>query len=94
MRIDDILAVRSAGNYVEFLLADGRAPLMRATLAGVEAQLRPHGVARTHRSWLVNTGRIEEIEPARSGDYRLSLKGGIEAPLSRRFRPALKPADG
>jgi hypothetical protein len=94
VRIDDILAVRSAGNYVEFLLADGRAPLMRATLAGVEAQLSPHGVARTHRSWLVNTGRIEEIEPARSGDYRLSLKGGIEAPLSRRFRPSLKPADG
>ena len=94
VRIDDILAVRSAGNYVEFLLADGRAPLVRATLAGVEAQLRPHGVARTHRSWLVNTGRIEEIEPARSGDFRLSLKGGIEAPLSRRFRPALKPGNG
>ena len=90
VRIEDILAVRSAGNYVEFLLADGRAPLMRATLAAVEARLAPHGVARTHRSWLVNTGRIEEIEPARSGDYRLSLKGGIEAPLSRRFRPALK----
>ena len=94
VRIDDILAVRSAGNYVEFLLADGRSPLMRATLAGVEAQLSPHGVARTHRSWLVNTGRIEAIDPARSGDFRLSLKGGIEAPLSRRFRPALKRADG
>ena len=94
VRIDDILAVRSAGNYVEFLLADGCTPLMRATLAGVEAQLRPHGVARTHRSWLVNTRRIEAIGPAGSGDYRLSLKGGIEAPLSRRFRPALKPVDG
>ena len=90
VRIGDILAVRSAGNYVEFLLADGRAPLMRATLTGVEAQLRSHGLARTHRSWLVNTGRIEEIEPARSGDYRLSLGGGVEAPLSRRFRPTLK----
>ncbi len=94
VRIEDILAVRSAGNYVEFLLADGRAPLMRATLAAVEARLAPHGVARTHRSWLVNTGRIEEIEPARSGDYRLSLKGGVEAPLSRRFRPALKGSGG
>jgi hypothetical protein len=90
VRIDDILAVRSAGNYVEFLLADGRAPLMRGTLAGVEAQLRPHGVARTHRSWLVNTGSIEVIDPAGSGDFRLSLRGGIEAPLSRRFRPGLR----
>jgi hypothetical protein len=88
--IADILAVRSAGNYVEFLLADGRSPLMRATLAGVETQLSPHGIARTHRSWLVNTGRIEAIGPAGSGDFRLSLSGGLEAPLSRRFRPAVR----
>lgn len=88
--IADILAVRSAGNYVEFLLADGRTPLMRATLAGVETQLSPHGLARTHRSWLVNTSRIEAIGPAGSGDFRLSLSGGLEAPLSRRFRPAVR----
>jgi hypothetical protein len=87
--IDDILAVRSAGNYVEFLLADGRRPLMRQTLAETADQLTPHGLARTHRSWLVNKRRIAQIEPAGSGDFKLSLGEGVEAPLSRRFRGAI-----
>jgi len=88
--IDDILAVRSAGNYVEFLLADGRRPLMRQTLADTAQQLAPHGLARTHRSWLVNKRRIAQIEPAGSGDFKLSLGDGVEAPLSRRFKGAIE----
>jgi len=88
--IDDILAVRSAGNYVEFLLADGRRPLMRQTLAETAEQLAPHGLARTHRSWLVNKRRIAQIEPAGSGDFKLSLGDGVEAPLSRRFKGAIE----
>jgi hypothetical protein len=88
--IDDILAVRSAGNYVEFLLADGRRPLMRQTLAETAEQLTPHGLARTHRSWLVNKRRIAQIEPAGSGDFKLSLGEGVEAPLSRRFKGAIE----
>jgi len=87
--IADILAVRSAGNYVEFLLADGRRPLMRATLAETADQLTPHGLARTHRSWLVNKACIAEIEPAGSGDFKLTLAVGVEAPLSRRFKGAI-----
>ena len=84
--IDDILAVRSAGNYVEFLLADGRTPLMRATLAQMAEQLSSHGLIRTHRSWLVNRARIAQVDPAGSGDFRITLAGGVQAPLSRRFR--------
>lgn len=83
---DDILAVSSAGNYVEFQLKDGRKPLMRATLAGVEARLKPHGFTRTHRSWLANTARVAEIKPTGSGDFTLVLQGGLAVPLSRRFR--------
>jgi hypothetical protein len=86
---DEIVAVRSAGNYVEFLLLDGRRPLMRATLAEMAGQLAPHGLIRTHRSWLVNRSRIAQVDPAGSGDFKLSLTGGIQAPLSRRFRGAV-----
>jgi hypothetical protein len=51
----DILAARSAENYVEFALADGRRPLMRATLGGHRGAPRAVlGFVRTHRSWLVN----------------------------------------
>lgn len=86
--VAEILAVASAGNYVEFHLADGRKPLMRAALSATEAELAPMGLIRTHRSWLVNAARVTELRPEKSGDYVVCL-GELEAPLSRRFPAAL-----
>ena len=83
--IDDILAVRAADNYVEFMLADGRRPLMRASLTNVEARLSSTGIVRTHRSWLANTRHVRSITPAGSGDFRLDLGGNVIVPLSRRY---------
>nr|WP_240902791.1 LytTR family DNA-binding domain-containing protein [Caulobacter sp. SLTY] len=86
--VSDILAVSSAGNYAEFHLADGRKPLMRASLASLETKLAQHGFVRTHRSWLVNAARVTELKHEGSGDYAVTL-GGVVAPLSRRFPDAL-----
>ena len=85
----EIIAATSAGNYVEFLLADGRRPLARATLSGVEAELGGCGLVRTHRSWLVNAARVRALTPEGSGDYAVELEGGVRVPLSRRFPAAL-----
>jgi DNA-binding LytR/AlgR family response regulator len=86
--MSQILAVRSAGNYAEFLLSDGRRPLMRTSLGALEARLGPQGFVRTHRSWLVNAAVVTGLRPDGSGDYTVEL-GGVEAPLSRRFPQAL-----
>lgn len=91
--IEEILAVRSAGNYVEFLLADGRRPLMRRPLAAIEAELAGCGFVRIHRSWVVNAGRVTGLRPEGSGDYAVEL-GPLEAPLSRRFPQALAALRG
>lgn len=87
--LDQIVAVSSAGNYVEFWLADGRRPLMRATLAAVEVELERFGFVRAHRSWLVNAGRVTGLRPEGSGDWTVEL-GAVEAPLSRRYPQALE----
>jgi len=98
--VGEIVAVQSAGNYVEFRLADGAVRMMRATLAEVEQGLGAHGFVRVHRSWVVNAHRLRLLEPSGSGDYRLVLDGGVEAPVSRRYPAALArlkgtaPADG
>jgi hypothetical protein len=84
----DILAVSSAGNYVEFALADGRKLLMRRPLSAVESDLAGRGFVRTHRSWLVNEKAVTGLNPEGSGDYGVSL-GGLNVPLSRRFPDAL-----
>lgn len=91
--IDQILAVRSAGNYVEFVLADSRRPLMRTPLAAIQSDLSEHGFVRSHRSWLVNKAKVTGLRPEGSGDYAVEL-GDLEAPLSRRFPEALATLRG
>jgi hypothetical protein len=86
--VAEILAVRSAGNYAEFQLSDGRRPLMRTSLSALHEALKGAGFVRTHRSWLVNARRVTGLRPEGSGDYAVEL-GEIEAPLSRRFPTAL-----
>jgi DNA-binding LytR/AlgR family response regulator len=91
--VSEIVAVRSAGNYAEFLLADGRRPLMRTSLGALETGMAAHGFVRTHRSWLVNPVRVTGLRPEGSGDYAVEL-GAVEAPLSRRFPQALAALRG
>ena len=86
--IAEILAISSAGNYVEFVLRDGRKPLMRSALSSLEAEFAPHGFVRVHRSWLVNPARMTALKPEGSGDSTVEL-GALSVPLSRRFPEAL-----
>ena len=88
VRLSDILAITSAGNYVEFALQDGRRLLMRSPLSALESDLEGRGFVRTHRSWLVNSARVTALKPEGSGDYEISL-GRLDVPLSRRFKAAL-----
>ncbi|HEX5258281.1 MAG TPA: LytTR family DNA-binding domain-containing protein [Sphingomicrobium sp.] len=87
--IVDIVAIKAAGNYVEFMLVDGRRPLARKSLRQALDQLGEQSFVRTHRSWLVNVDHVREIRSMGAGDFRVELDGGAEAPLSRRFPEAL-----
>ena len=93
VRLDQVLAIASAGNYVEFVLRDGRRLLMRSPLSTLENELSPRGFLRTHRSWLVNAAQMTALKPEGSGDYTVEL-GSLTAPLSRRFPEALAKLRG
>jgi hypothetical protein len=86
--VREILAVSSAGNYVEFVLRDGRRPLMRSPLSQIETEFTPRGFVRVHRSWLVNRAALTGLRPDGSGDYTVEI-GELTVPLSRRFPDAL-----
>lgn len=90
VRLDEILAVSSAGNYAQFHLRDGRRPMMRSSLAALTAELGPRGFVRTHKSWLVNAQAVRGLTPEGSGDYAVALDEGQTAPLSRRYPQALR----
>ena len=93
VQLNEVLAIASAGNYVEFVLADGRRLLMRSPLSALEDELGGRGFLRTHRSWLVNAARMTALEPEGSGDYTVKLDK-VEVPLSRRYRQALAKLKG
>lgn len=85
----EIVAVVSAGNYVEYCLASGKRHLIRATLQAEEERLRPLGFSRIHRSRLVNAAHIRRIAGKSSGDFDVEMDTGESFAGSRRYRDGL-----
>jgi hypothetical protein len=85
----DILWVSSAGNYVEYRLADGANHLVRGTLAAEEARLTKFNIVRVHRTRLVNLTRVSGLKPGPNGDFELTLDTGQTLSGSRRYRRAI-----
>jgi hypothetical protein len=77
------------GNYVN-LRVRGRDYPLRSTMAGIEERLDPARFVRVHRSYIVNVGQVEEIEPLESGDAKIRMKDGSQVPCSRRYRDELR----
>jgi hypothetical protein len=89
----DILWISSAGNYVEYSLADGISHLVRGTLAAEEARLAPFRIVRVHRTRLVNLARVTGVRTGGNGDFELTLDSGQIISGSRRYRGAVASID-
>ncbi|MEO8064480.1 MAG: LytTR family DNA-binding domain-containing protein [Pseudomonadota bacterium] len=87
----DIEWLEAAENYVN-LHVRGRVYPLRSTMAAIQDRLDPQQFVRVHRSYIVNLGFLERIEPLETGDARLVLKSGGRIPCSRRYRAALRGA--
>jgi len=90
----DIVWISSAGNYVEYSLADGTNHLVRGTLAAAESQLARFNLARIHRTRLANLDRVTGMEMKPSGDFELTFDTGQTVQGSRRYRSAVASLDG
>jgi two-component system LytT family response regulator len=91
IRVDELLWVESAGNYVELHLA-GRTVLHRITLNRLEALLAPGDFLRVHRSAIVRRGQIASLATIGDGSYRLTLRCGAQVAVSERYLTAVKSA--
>ena len=89
VHMNDVIAVQAESNYARFHL-EGRHHLARISLAQLERRLEPTRFVRVHRSWIVNIDHLQRQEPAGHGDLRLTMKGGLEVSLSRRYRGRLE----
>ncbi|WP_426609071.1 LytTR family DNA-binding domain-containing protein [Bradyrhizobium sp. McL0616] len=85
----EIVSVSSAGNYIEYGLADGTTHLIRGTLATAEAELARFSIIRVHRMRLANLDRVTGVEFKPSGDFELILNNGERLQGSRRYRSSV-----
>lgn len=85
IRRDDIESLEAARNYVT-VSTGNRDYLVRNTLSKLEQQLAPGQIVRTHRSYLVNVDKVDEILSTDSGGHQIRLRSGKTIPLSRGYR--------
>jgi hypothetical protein len=84
LEFDDIECLTAARNYVSVLTAE-REYVVRETLANLYKRLPEDQFARSHRSHIVNLGRITELRGPASGPQSIRLQSGREVPVGRSF---------
>jgi two-component system LytT family response regulator len=85
----EVSAVEAQGNYV-LLLRDSGSHLLRESISAVEEGLKAYGFIRIHRSVLVNSSFVQEIQPWSTGEYVLRTRGGKEYTVSRMYKHNLR----
>lgn len=85
----EIVAVQAEGNYVS-LQHRPHPYLVHESLSSMAEKLKPYGFIRIHRSVVVNTSAVEEIQPLPTGEYRLHVKGGKEYLVTRTYKDTLR----
>jgi DNA-binding LytR/AlgR family response regulator len=85
----DISAVQAEGNYVS-LRHRPNPYLVHESLSSMAEKLKPYGFIRIHRSVVVNTSAVEEIQPLPTGEYRLRVSGGKEYLVTRTYKDNLR----
>jgi two-component system response regulator LytT len=82
LKIDDIIYLKSAGNYVEAHLKNGKIELLNKSMDRLE-QILPSRFLRIHRSYMVDLPQIESYSHTGGGRYVVTTKSKISLPLSR-----------
>ncbi|NVM78151.1 two-component system LytT family response regulator [Duganella sp. SG902] len=89
IRIQDILWLQSAGNYVELHLT-ARAVLHRMPLSRLEQLLPPDQFLRVHRTVIVRRDQIRRLTVVGDGRHELTLACGARLAVSERYVRDLK----
>jgi sigma-54 dependent transcriptional regulator, acetoin dehydrogenase operon transcriptional activator AcoR len=94
LRLPEVSVAESDGNDVWLSTEQGRLRAATAGLDKLEGELADAGFLRVHRRYVVNLGRIREIERGRSGELFLVMDDGTDTmvPVSRRNAPAVRRA--
>ena len=87
--VEQIDWVEASGVYIRFH-AGSKAYMYRSSITQFTSRLDPNAFVRIHRSAIVNTDRIKELQPRGHGDYTVTLKDGTQLIMSRAYRASLE----
>jgi two-component system LytT family response regulator len=93
VRVDDIDWVEADGDLVR-VHAGKEAHVIRETMTQIEAKLPPERFMRVHRSIIVNTERVREVQPWFKGDYVLIMHDGTKLRSGRTYRQSVQALIG
>lgn len=89
-----LLYLCANGNYVDVHYVKNGAPeksMLRATLAGLQAQTPDGILAQCHRSYLVNLAAAQRLVST-GGRMAIEFPNGATAPVSRSYRQSIRDA--
>jgi len=86
---EDVEWIGAAGDYVE-LHVNGRAFLVRETMASLEQRLDPGKFLRIHRSRIVRSQGILELRSIENREFKVKLSDGTEHRSSRTYADRLE----
>ena len=91
LKINQIVLIQSDGDYTNVYMNKGTHGLVNKTMKEWEERLPAHHFVRVHRTSIINTEYIENIDKWFNYSYRVVLKG-MEEPvvISRRYAKKLK----
>lgn len=89
LNVDEVDWIEAAGVYIH-LHVGSKTHLYRSSVVHMLERLDPTRFVRLHRSAVVNTARIRELQARSHGDYTVVLHDGTELMMSRAYRPALE----
>lgn len=89
MEMADIMTVHAEGNYAS-LKYRSSSYFVREPLCSVAVKLKLYGFVQIRRAVLVNISLVDEIQPLRTGEYRLRMKGGTEYVVTRKYKENLR----
>ena len=87
--MDEIDWIEADGDYVR-IHAGKATHVIRETITEVLAKLPQTRFVRVHRSIVVNTERIREVQPWFKGDYVLILNDGTKLRSGRTYRTVVQ----
>jgi DNA-binding LytR/AlgR family response regulator len=94
LRLPEVSFAESEGNDVWLSTDQGRLRAASPGLDKLDSELADAGFLRVHRRYVVNLGRVREVERGRGGELSLVIDDPMNTmvPVSRRNAPAVRRA--